>query len=102
MDGRERYSNIRSVRGYGQKGKTIVYPNPSNGDLNVVFDDSKGTRDVAILDMSGRTVMQWRAIPGNTLQINNLGDGVYSLRIVMRETGDLQTEKIIVNKVKVQ
>jgi len=102
LDGKERYSNIRSVRGYGQKGKTIVYPNPSNGDLNVVFEDSKGTRDVTLLDMSGRTVMQWKAITGNTLQINNLGDGMYSLRIVVRETGDLQTEKIIVNKSRQQ
>jgi hypothetical protein len=102
LDGNVRYSNIRSVRGYGQKGKTIVYPNPSNGDMNVVFEDSKGTRDVTLLDMSGRTVMQWKAVTGNTLQINNLGDGMYSLRIVVRETGDLQTEKIIVNKSRQQ
>src|SRR4029079_10084611 len=36
IDGKARYTDIRSVRGYGQKGKTIVYPNPSKGDLSVV------------------------------------------------------------------
>jgi hypothetical protein len=102
LDGKERYSNVRSVRGWGQKGKTIVYPNPSNGDLSVVFEDSKGTRDVTLIDMSGRALMQWKGVTGNTLQINNLGDGMYSLRIVVRETGELQTEKIVVNKSRLQ
>jgi len=100
FDGNAKFSNIRSVRGWGQKGKTIVYPNPSSGDLSVVFEDSKGTRDVTLLDMSGRTVKQWKGITGNTLQINGLVDGMYSLRIVVRENGDLQTEKIIVNRGK--
>jgi len=101
-DGKVKYSEIRSVRGYGQKGKTIVYPNPSAGNLNVVFDDAKVTRDVTLVDMGGRIVKQWKALTGNTLQINGLEEGMYSLRIVARETNELSTEKIVVVKTKLQ
>jgi hypothetical protein len=102
LDGKFKYTDIRSVRGYGQKGKTIVYPNPSIGNLSVVFDDSKATRDVTLIDMGGRVVKQWKAITGNTLQITGLEEGMYSLRIVARETNEVTTEKIVVVKNKLQ
>lgn len=98
LDGRFKYSEIRAVRGYEQKGKTIVFPNPSAGNLTVVFEDYEGTRDVTLLDMTGRKVREWKAVAGNTIQINNLGQGTYSLRIVNRETGAQSVEKIVVTK----
>jgi hypothetical protein len=98
IDGRAKYSEIRAVRGYEQKGKLIVYPNPSrDGRVNVVFDDAEGTRDVSLMDISGRMIRQWKAVTGNTLEITNLGQGMYNLRVVVRETGQQTVEKIIVN-----
>jgi hypothetical protein len=98
IDGRAKYSEIRAVRGYEQKGKLIVYPNPSkDGRVNVVFDDAEGTRDVSLMDISGRMIKQWRAVTGNTLQIENLGQGMYSLKVVVRESGQQTVEKIVVN-----
>jgi type IX secretion system substrate protein len=102
LDGKFKYTDIRSVRGYGQKGKIIVYPNPSAGNLNVVFEDAKMTRDVTLIDMGGRAVKQWKAVTGNTLQITGLEEGMYSLRIVAREINEVTTEKIIVVKSKLQ
>ena len=98
IDGRARFSEIRAVRGYEQSGKIIVYPNPStNGRVNVVFDDAEGTRDVMLMDMSGRLIKQWKGVTGNLLQVDNLTQGMYSLKVVNRDTGVQNIEKIVVN-----
>jgi hypothetical protein len=99
LDNKSKYSEIRAVRGEGQIGKTIVYPNPSNdGKVNIVFEDASVRRDVSVSDMSGRTMKQWKGVTNNNLQIDNLVPGVYTLRIVIPETGEQSTEKIVVNK----
>lgn len=98
LDSRFRYSEVRSVRGTNQISKTIIYPNPSEGIVNVVFEDKNSIRDVSLYDMSGRIVNQWNGITINNLQITNLAPGLYSLRIVVRETGEQEIEKIIVNR----
>lgn len=98
IDGRAKFSEIRAVRGYEQSGKVIVYPNPSNnGKVNVVFDDAEGTRDVMLMDLSGRMLKQWKGVTGNLLQIDNLSQGMYSLKVLNRETGAQSVEKIVVN-----
>ena len=98
LDAKYKFSEIRSVRGLDQKGKTIIYPIPSNGIVNIVFEDENVIRDISIADMSGRVVNQWKGISGNNFQINNLLSGMYSLKIIIRETGEQSVEKIIVNR----
>ncbi|HKB44667.1 MAG TPA: T9SS type A sorting domain-containing protein [Chitinophagaceae bacterium] len=99
LDGKNRLSEIRAVRGLGQKGKTIVYPNPSfDGRVNVVFEDKEGSRDVMLADMNGRVIKQWKNISGNTIQVDNLQPGIYSMRIVVLETGEQSVEKIVVSR----
>ncbi|TMI79489.1 MAG: T9SS type A sorting domain-containing protein [Bacteroidetes bacterium] len=98
IDSRARFSEVRAVRAYQQSGKIIVYPNPStNGRVNVVFDDAEGTRDVMVMDMSGRLVKQWKGVTGNLLQIDNLAQGMYSLRVINRDTDSQSIEKFVVN-----
>jgi hypothetical protein len=97
IDGKQFYSQIRAVRGEGQKGKTIVYPNPSSdGKVNVVFEDKEVSRDVSLMDMNGRVIKQWKKVMNNTLQIENLVTGFYTLRIINTETGEQIVEKIVV------
>jgi len=97
INGKQSYSLIRSVRGDGQKGKTIVFPNPSSdGKVNVVFEDKDVTRDVSLLDINGRMIKQWKNVLSNTLQIENLISGFYTLRIINTETGEQIVEKIVV------
>ncbi|HEX6180712.1 MAG TPA: T9SS type A sorting domain-containing protein, partial [Chitinophagaceae bacterium] len=99
QDARFKYSLIRAVRGDGQSGKVVVYPNPtSDGRVTVVFEDASVTRDVSLFDMTGRAIKQWKGVNNNNIQIENLHPGVYSLRIVVPETGALSVEKIVVNK----
>ena len=100
IDQKSKYSEIRAVRGDGQSGKTIVFPNPgiAGGRVNVVFEDAEGTRDVSLIDLSGRLVRQWKNITNNNLQIENLTPGFYNLKVIVRETGEQTIEKIVVNK----
>lgn len=98
-DGKTSISETRVVRGEGQSGKTIVYPNPSaNGRVMVVFDDNKAVRDLILVDMYGKQVRQFRAVTDNTLQIDNLSTGMYTLKVITQETGEQNTTKIIVSK----
>lgn len=99
LDARSKLSEIRAVRGEGQTGRIILYPNPSaTGIVNVVFEDGNVTRDVSLMDMTGRMIRQIKGITNNNIQIDNLMPGVYSLRVVVRETGDQSVEKLVVNK----
>lgn len=97
-DGSSSYSEIRTVRGEGQPGNTIIYPNPSsNGKVNISFGQTPGTRDVSLTDMAGRITKQWNSISADNIEINNLAPGIYSLRVILRETGEQAAYKIIVN-----
>ena len=97
INGKFAYSPIRAVRAGGQKVKTIVYPNPSNdGKVNVVFEDKDANRNISLTDMNGRVIKQWKNVVSNTLQIENLLTGFYTLRIINSETGEQIVEKIVV------
>lgn len=99
IDSKSKYSDIRSVKGDGQIGKIIVYPNPTaDGKVNVVFDDASVTRTITVSDMSGRTVKQISGISNNNITIDNLLPGVYSLRVFVPETGEQSVMKVVVNK----
>lgn len=99
LDSKIRYSEIRTVRGEGQSGNTIIYPNPSSdGRINIVFDEQTGIRDVMLTDMNGRILKQWNGISDNTLRIENLETGMYVLRITQRKTREQSVEKIMISR----
>jgi hypothetical protein len=99
IDGKHSYSPVRAVRAGGQKGKTIVYPNPSaDGKVNVVFADVNVPRDVSLSDLNGRVIKQWKGITTNIIQIDNLTAGFYTVRIIDTESGEQTVEKIVVKK----
>jgi hypothetical protein len=99
IDGKYKYTEIRSVRGEGQLGKTIVYPNPSSdGRVNILFEDASATRNVTVTDMSGRLIKEYRGITNNNLTIENLPTGMFMIRIVVPETGEQVVNKVFVNK----
>ncbi len=97
LDGKTRLSEIRAVRGFAQNGKNIVYPNPStDGNINILLEDEKDTRDIIITDMNGQIIKQWNGFTSNILKIENLVIGMYMLRIISRQTGNQTVEKIII------
>lgn len=97
LDGKVKYSDIRSVRGQAQANKTLVFPNPGfNGTVNVIFEDGTAKRSLALTDMSGRMIRQWNNFTDNSLQVSNLKPGMYNLRIYNTETGVQSVEKIVI------
>jgi hypothetical protein len=98
LDGKARFSEIRTVRGEGQPGKTLVYPNPSgDGRVNIVLEDGPGSRDIILTDISGRMIHQWKINSnGNTVRADNLKPGIYGLRIIVSDTREQSFEKIVV------
>ena len=84
---------------YGQKGKTIVYPNPSSdGKVSIIFEDVNGIRDVSVIDISGRVIKQMKGVTNNNIEVDNLTTGIYTVRIVNIETGEQEVQKFVVNK----
>ena len=99
FDSHGKYSEIRSVRGDGQIGKTVVYPNPSvDGNVNVLFDEANTNRNILLTDMTGRTIRNWTNYSANSLRIENLIAGFYRLQINNKETGEQTVLKVAVAK----
>lgn len=98
LDNQVKYSEIRTVRGLDQKGSMVIYPNPSDGNINIVFDEINVTRDIGVIDMNGRMVKLMKGVTTSNVRIENLQGGIYTLRIVVPATGEQTVEKIVVNK----
>jgi hypothetical protein len=99
FDNKSKYTEIRTVRGEAQIGKIIVYPNPTfDGKVKVSFEDVSILRDVSLMDMNGRVLYQWKALRDNNITIENLFPGMYTLRVVVPESGEQTVQKIVVNK----
>jgi hypothetical protein len=97
LDNKASYSTIRSVKGEGQATKTVVYPNPATeGKINVVFED-QGAKAITVNDMSGRVVRQYHSVV-NSLVIDGLESGMYTIQITDLSSAVRTTEKVIIKK----
>ncbi|WP_165784007.1 endonuclease [Flavobacterium alvei] len=72
-----------------------IYPNPSNGDFNIVFDDSNGTHSVEIFSLLGQKVFEKNNTQGSSILVNNLQKGTYLIKVT--KDSKSRTEKIIIN-----
>ena len=78
-----------------------VYPNPTNGQVNVSFDtESSDDATISVLDLSGKVIMNLTASDLNgkydgTIDISNLARGTYLMKI---ESGDLTTQRRIIKQ----
>jgi len=98
FNNQSKYSNVVAVVGEKQSDKIVVYPNPSDGTINVAFEMAGVARDITLTDMMGRVIKQWKGVIDNNLRIDNLQSGMYNLRVITIATGERVVEKIIVNK----
>jgi para-nitrobenzyl esterase len=72
-----------------------VYPNPSNGTVNIVFVNNNATYTVQLIDITGRVVKSDITSSATyTLDKGNLGAGVYFLKVANKK-GEASTQKII-------
>jgi hypothetical protein len=61
-------------------GQMILFPNPSNGELNFRLADGKQAEIVRVIDMFGQTVMEAQD-PGQSIHLNHLPAGMYFLHV---------------------
>ncbi|MFN2458689.1 MAG: T9SS type A sorting domain-containing protein, partial [Chitinophagaceae bacterium] len=69
----------------------------NTGTINVVFDNV-GSRDLIIRDMAGRLIREIKGATSNSIEITNLRNGVYSIQVRNKATGQSQFQKVIVRR----
>jgi hypothetical protein len=60
-----------------------IYPNPSNGELNIIFDKLQNEGLLEIFDLSGQLLYLKKLQPGNkinSINATNLSTGVYLVK----------------------
>lgn len=71
-----------------------IFPNPSNGNFNIIFDDANGTHSVEIISLLGQKVYE-KETQSASLSISNLPKGTYLIKVT--KDSKSKTEKIIIN-----
>lgn len=93
--GKMTYSDIRSVR-MGGTGKVLIYPNPGRDAIQVILPADAGVMDLALEDMTGKTIRKWNGVTQQQMQLLQLQPGMYVLRIHFRNSGEQVLERLIV------
>lgn len=97
ISGVQKTSDVAIVKGE-QGGKIMIFPNPSiDGKATVLFEDQNSTRDIMLIDMTGKVVKQWTNVTSNSVRLDNLTPGFYSVRIFNKTTGEQNVQKLSVN-----
>lgn len=73
----------------------LIYPNPSNGNFNIIFNDSNKNHSVEIYSILGQKVFEKNNFENESISINNLQKGTYLLKV--SKDSKSRTEKIIIN-----
>lgn len=74
---------------------TDVYPNPSDNDITIVFENSNASHRVELFDITGKLISS--DITEETkykIKKNNLSPGLYFLKVA-NKAGEITTQKII-------
>lgn len=72
-----------------------IYPNPSKGDFNLIFDDANGVYTVEIFSLLGQKVFEKTNAQNGTISLKNLQKGTYLVKVT--KDSNSRTEKIIIN-----
>jgi hypothetical protein len=99
MDGKTSYSEIRNVGGLNQASSVQVYPNPGvNGKVSLLFKDANSPKDIIVNDINGRVVKQFKAMRDNSLNIDGLQSGFYTIKVTDLLTATTTVEKVVIKK----
>jgi len=64
------------------ESSTILYPNPANNELNVVYDANADVKNIAVYNVIGKVMTVYR-VSGNSanLNIESIPSGIYFVRL---------------------
>jgi hypothetical protein len=97
LDGKLTYSEVRMVKLNGQS-VTMVFPNPSNGVVNIYRTLDGKKMNIQVTDQSGKIIINVKNITDVNYKINLLNSGVYNIKMIYPETGEESTQRIVVQK----
>jgi len=93
-NGQYNYSPVRVIKNTG-RNIISIFPNPTSGNVNIVFNDPGSPYKVSLYDEVGKLVREWKN--NNTiLYIENLRRGIYFVRISDINKNIVQTRKLVV------
>lgn len=99
-NGYVRYSNIKQISLQSSATtKFSVYPNPSSGIVGIKFDTGvEGKFNVQIFNTQGQVVMQKDIVATGEapVQVGNLSNGVYWLRLTDKKTQSVSVAQILI------
>jgi endonuclease I/chitodextrinase len=72
-----------------------IYPNPSNGNFNVIFDDSNGLHSVEIMSLLGQKVFEKENTASSSISVTNLQKGTYLIKVTKDSKSIVK--KIVIN-----
>jgi endonuclease I/chitodextrinase len=72
-----------------------IYPNPSKGDFNIIFDDTNGKHAVAIFSLLGQKVFEKNNIESSSISVMNLQKGTYLIKVT--KDSKSVVKKIVIN-----
>ena len=73
----------------------IIYPNPSNGNFTIFFENNNSPYSIEIISLPGQKIFEKSNITDSLSTINNLPQGIYIVRI--NKGSDSFSKKIIIN-----
>jgi hypothetical protein len=97
LDGKLTYSEVRVVKLNG-KSVSMVFPNPSNGAVNISRTADGKKMNIQVIDQSGRIISQVNNITDANYRMNLPQSGIYSIKMMYPETGEQSIQRVVVQK----
>lgn len=88
------WSSVLSVETLSQN-EFKIYPNPSNGNFNIIFSDAISNHSVEIFSILGQKVFEKENTQSSSISVSNLSKGMYLIKV--SKDSKSCTEKIIIN-----
>jgi len=95
LDGKSKYTSVRTVAGYNQNKEAFVFPNPVfDGSITILTNDSC---TISIMDMNGRTLKQIiRTVSSGIVNVDDLAPGTYIVKIIISGTHKQIIQRIVI------
>lgn len=97
LDGKTTYSDVKSIK-LGAGTVSMIFPNPSNGVVNISRSATSKKMNLQVFDLSGKVVQQFSAISDANFTLHLSKSGTYTIKMTYPETGEQSVQRIVVQK----
>jgi hypothetical protein len=97
LDGKKTYSEVRIVK-LNNQSVSMVFPNPSNGSVNISRTADGKKMNIQVIDQSGKIIRQVNNITDANYKLNIPQSGIYSIKMTYPETGEQSIQRVVVQK----